>query len=172
MNKNLIQISTFLLLVNMLGARGIDVGEPAPQLSAINQNGDEIDLGSTFAEGITFVFFYPKADTPGCTAQACSLRDSFDELVSKGIKIFGISYDSSQSQKAFIEKYSLPFDLIADQDKTVSKAFDRGLYTRQAYLVQDGTVIWRDLKASTKSQAVDVKQALIELGIFDFDSMH
>jgi len=158
--------------MSFLNAKGIEVGSPAPEVTGINQNKEEIDLGAAFQEGITLVFFYPKADTPGCTAQACSLRESFHELVDKGVQIFGVSYDSPSDQSKFIEKYNLPFDLIADEDKTVSKVFERGgFFSREAYLIQDGEVIWRDLSASTKTQAADVKQAMTDLGLATFASL-
>jgi len=164
---------TLLITMNFLHAKGIEVGKPAPSsLEANNQDNEIVDLGAAFKEGITLVFFYPKADTPGCTAQACSLRDSFHELMDKKVQVFGVSYDSPEAQAKFKEKYALPFDLIADKDKSVSKAFDRGgFFSREAYLIQDGTVIWRDLKASTKTQAADVKEAMTELGLATFDSL-
>jgi len=158
-------------LFNFACATTLDVGADAPKLSAKIQTGETVDLGQIFSEGITLVYFYPKADTPGCTAQACSLRDSFEELTAKGIRIFGVSYDSESDQSKFIQKYELPFDLIADQDKKVSEAFGRGFFTRQAYLIKDGKIIWLDTSASTKTQAADVKQALMDLGLMQFDSM-
>lgn len=150
---------------NLSQAKGLDIGSPAPQVSGINQDRATVDLGKIFKEGLTLIYFYPKADTPGCTAQSCSLRDDYDSLVEEGITVIGVSYDSPEKQKKFQEKYSLPFDLIADEDKVVSKAFGRsGIFSRQAYLIQDGKVVWRDLKASTRGQAADVMEALKSLG--------
>jgi peroxiredoxin Q/BCP len=170
--KTIIIAAALISSMNFLHAKGIEIGQPAPQLKATIQTGDEVDLGAAFSEGITLIFFYPKADTPGCTAQACSLRDSFQELVEAGINVYGVSYDSPEKQSAFKDKYNLPFDLIADEDKQVSKSFDRkGWFSRQAYMVQDGKIIWRDLSASTQSQAADVKAALMDLGLADFPSM-
>lgn len=169
-----VKIILILFMFNFFNfgcADELAVGADAPTINATLQNGDTVDLGAVFADGITLVFFYPKADTPGCTAQACSLRDSFEELTAKGVKVFGVSYDSAEAQQDFIEKHQLPFDLIADEDKSVSNAFGRGWFSRQAYLIQDGKIIWRDTKASTNSQAADVKQALMDLGILQFDSM-
>ena len=158
-------------LFNTACAEALEVGADAPSLSARIQTGETVDLGEVFAEGITMVFFYPKADTPGCTAQACSMRDSFEELTASGIKVYGVSYDNAADQTHFIEKYSLPFDLIVDEDKHVSEAFGRSPWARQAYLIKDGKIIWVDTKASTKTQAADVKKALMDLGIMNFDSM-
>jgi thioredoxin-dependent peroxiredoxin len=170
--KKLIAITTIMLInLPFLNANSLEVGSPAPQVSGINHLGETVDLGATFAEGITLVFFYPKADTPGCTAQACSLRDSFEELAAADIKMFGVSSDSVKSQAKFASKYELPYTLIADEDNTVAKAFGRGMWSRQAFLIKDGVVIWRDLKASTGSQAADVKKALSELGLKTFVSI-
>ena len=169
--KTIVTSLLMLNLFNLANANELNVGADAPNIKATLQSGEVVDLGVVFSEGITLVFFYPKADTPGCTAQACSLRDSFEELTAKGVKVFGVSYDSVESQTRFIKKYDLPYDLIADEDKTVSKAFGRGMFSRQAYLIQDGKVIWRDTKASTQSQAADVKQALTDLGLATFDSL-
>ena len=158
----LIIMNTFILSQG----KGLEVGSSAPQLTAINQDNQTIDLGAVFKEGLTLIYFYPKADTPGCTAQACSLRDDYDSLVDQGITVLGVSYDSPEDQKKFQQKYSLPFDLIADQDKAVSNAFDRkGFFSRQAYLIKDGTIVWRDLKASTRGQATDVEKAIESLGL-------
>lgn len=165
--------TTLLVTIAMLTslfshANPLEVGQDAPAVSGINQDSQTVDLGAVFSSGLTLVFFYPMADTPGCTDQACSLRDSFQELVDKEIRVFGVSTDKPEKQKAFKEGNLLPFDLIADTDKVVSKAFGRGRWDRQAYLIQDGKVIWRDLKASTKTQAADFKTALEELGIAKF----
>ncbi len=172
MKTNITLVSLIMLnLFNFACAGALKTGSNAPALTAKIQTGESVDLGEVFGEGVTLIFFYPKADTPGCTAQACSLRDSFEELTAKGVKVYGVSYDSEEEQTQFIEKYNLPFDLIVDKNKAVSKAFGRGLYSRQAYLIQDGTIIWLDTSASTKTQAADVKQALMDLGVMEFDSM-
>jgi len=171
--KKLTTITSIMILslLNFLHAKEIEVGADAPKFTAKIQTGETIDFGSIFSTGYTLVYFYPKADTPGCTAQACSLRDSWEELSAKGIRIYGVSYDSEKDQTSFIEKYNLPFDLIADEDKKVSNAFGRGLFMRQAFLIKDGKVIWRDLNASTKTQAADVKKALSDLGLMQFYSI-
>lgn len=100
-------------------------GDGAPQFATKNQNGDEIKL-SDFRGKRIVLYFYPKDDTPGCTKEACSLRDSFNVFEEKGIKILGVSTDSEKSHQKFISKYSLPFDLLADTDKTLVNAY--GVY--------------------------------------------
>ena len=88
-----------------------------------DEHGREVRLADFYHDGFTLVYFYPKADTPGCTAQACNLRDGFAELTAKGVKIVGVSADSPESQLKFKEKYKLPFSLLADEERTVIRAF-------------------------------------------------
>jgi peroxiredoxin Q/BCP len=100
-------------------------GDKAPQFTAKNQHGEEISL-SDFAGKKVVLYFYPKDDTPGCTKEACSLRDSFDVFGEKGIAVLGVSNDDEKSHQKFISKYSLPFDLLADTDKSLVNAY--GVY--------------------------------------------
>ncbi len=156
----------FLSFLGPVYSEPIEIGAKAPEISAIDQDGNRVNFADVYKKGITLVYFYPKADTPGCTAEACSLRDSFAELSQKGVQVLGVSTDKPEAQKKFKEKYHLPFTLIADSDRTVVKAF--GVPTgavvpvaaRQSFLIKDGKVIWRDLKASTKEQARDVLKVL------------
>lgn len=135
-------------------------GAALPSVSQKNQDDGIVKLSEAGASGYLLVYFYPKADTPGCTKQACSLRDDYAKLADKGVRIYGVSKDSVKAQKAFKEKYKLPFDLLADEDGAVVKAFGvpgtLGFAKRQAFLFKDGTLVWRDLSASTGQQAADV----------------
>jgi thioredoxin-dependent peroxiredoxin len=147
-------------------ANPLEVGAKAPEILAVDQDGSQVNFADLYKKGITLVYFYPKADTPGCTAQACSLRDTYTELAQKGVQVIGVSTDTPEDQKKFKEKYHLPFTLIADHDLKVVKAFGvptlplKPLAARQAFLIKDGVVVWRDLKASTKQQAQDVLKVL------------
>ena len=98
----------------------LQVGDKAPEVLGRNQDGNEIRL-SDFAGKILVLYFYPKDNTPGCTAQACSLRDEYSELRGKGYEVLGVSADSTASHRKFIQKYDLPFNLISDGDKTLSE---------------------------------------------------
>jgi peroxiredoxin Q/BCP len=100
-------------------------GDAAPDFTAKNQNGENVKL-SDFRGNRVVLYFYPKDDTPGCTKQACSLRDSFETFEEKGIKIFGVSIDDEKSHQKFISKYALPFDLLADTEKEIVNAY--GVY--------------------------------------------
>ncbi len=93
-------------------------GQKAPDFEGIDQDNKEIKLRD-FAGKKVILYFYPKDNTPGCTAEACNLRDNYTELLKKGFKIIGISPDSEKSHKNFAGKYSLPFPLIADPDKKI-----------------------------------------------------
>jgi peroxiredoxin Q/BCP len=104
------------------------------------------------------VYFYPKADTPGCTAQGCSIRDGYESLTSKGVAVIGVSHDDVAAQKAFKEKYHLPFTLVADTDDKVIGSFGvetypGGMAHRNAYLIKGGKIIYTDYKGTTKTQA-------------------
>ncbi len=100
-------------------------GDTAPDFFAKDQNGESVKL-SDFRRKRVVLYFYPKDDTPGCTKQACSLRDSFDVFEEKGIKVFGVSIDDEESHRQFISKYALPFDLLADTEKEIVNAY--GVY--------------------------------------------
>ena len=168
------ELKTFIVnsigLLSFLGfsAFALEIGESAPTLTAPDQDGKPVSFEQIYKKGVTLVYFYPKADTPGCTAEACSLRDSYDDLRSKGLQIIGVSEDKAEDQKKFQEKYKLPFLLVADSDGTVANAFGvpvstGGFAKRQSFLIKDGKIAWRDLNASTKDQAADVKRALENL---------
>ena len=160
-------ITMGLLAFFGITASGLEVGDSAPTLTANDQDGKPLSLEATYKKGVTLVYFYPKADTPGCTAEACSLRDSYTDLRAKGLQVIGVSEDKADDQKKFQEKYKLPFSLIADSDGAVAKAFGvptaGGYAKRQSFLVKDGKIVWRDLNASTKNQATDVRAALENL---------
>lgn len=96
----------------------LKIGDQAPNFEGINQDGKVISL-LQFANKKLVLYFYPKDNTPGCTAEACSLRDNYHELIKQGYEIIGVSPDNEASHKKFIEKQDLPFDLIADKNKEI-----------------------------------------------------
>ncbi len=112
----------------------IEVGKAAPDFESKDQDGNTIKL-SDFKGKKVVLYFYPKDNTPGCTAQACNLRDNYEALQKAGYVILGISSDSEKSHKKFIEKQELPFSLIADEDKTVHEAYgtwvEKSMYGRK-----------------------------------------
>ena len=101
---------------------GLQVGDPAPAFSAKDQDGNEVKLSDFKGEKV-ILYFYPKDDTPGCTAQSCNLRDNYDVLLKRGYKVLGVSVDDEKSHRKFIKKYNLPFPLLADTDQKLVNAY-------------------------------------------------
>jgi len=157
----------YLLFMNFLDWLGLTtsrkplaVGDAAPDVLTHDEQGNQVRLADLYGDGFTLIYFYPKADTPGCTAQACSLRDDFAALQARGVQVIGVSADGPEAQLRFKEKYHLPFMLLADRERAVAQAFGvpliLGMTHRQSFLIKEGRVVWRDLRASTKEQARDL----------------
>ncbi len=144
----------------------LQVGDKAPEILGINQDGTEIKL-SDFTGKKVVLYFYPKDSTPGCTAQACSLRDGYDDLRKAGYEVIGVSADSVSSHQKFIAKQNLPFQLIADTDKKLSEQFgtwgEKSMYGRQymgmfrtTFIISENGIIERIIspkEVNTKSHA-------------------
>jgi thioredoxin-dependent peroxiredoxin len=109
-------------------------GDKAPDFTAKNQDGETVKLKDLKGERVV-IYFYPKDDTPGCTKEACSFRDADDVYRKKGIKVLGVSTDDEKSHQKFISKYELPFDLLADTDKSIVEKFgvwgEKSMYGRK-----------------------------------------
>jgi thioredoxin-dependent peroxiredoxin len=101
---------------------GLKVGEKAPGFNGKDQDGNNVSL-TQFKGKKVILYFYPKDNTPGCTAEACNLRDNYDLLMKKGFEIIGVSADDEKSHKNFIAKNVLPFALLADKEKIIIKAY-------------------------------------------------
>ena len=100
----------------------ISVGDKAPNFTANNQNSESVSL-SDFAGKKVVLYFYPKDNTPGCNAEACSFKDNYQFLTSKGFEVVGVSTDDEKSHKKFETKFELPFTLIADNDKAIVEKY-------------------------------------------------
>ena len=167
----LMPVRATVLMLTMLSIfsprlTALEVGDPAPRITANDQSDQPVAFAAVYAKGLTLVYFYPKADTPGCTAQACSLRDSFASLSGGNLHILGVSRDTPQAQKKFQEKFSLPFPLIADADGKVAEAFGVGgimgmpVSKRQSFLIKDGKIAWISRSAKTGEHAAEVQAAI------------
>lgn len=112
----------------------LQVGDVAPDFETRDQNGNPVRL-SDFRGKKVVLYFYPKDDTPGCTAEACSLRDNYEHLQQVGYEVLGVSVDDEKSHQKFIKKYNLPFSLLADTDHTIVEAYgvwqEKSMYGRK-----------------------------------------
>jgi thioredoxin-dependent peroxiredoxin len=112
----------------------LEIGQKAPDFTGKDQNGNTIRLSDYRGKKVV-LYFYPKDNTPGCTAQACDLRDNYQLLQSRGYQVLGISSDSQASHQKFISKYDLPFPLIADEDKSIHEQWgtwvEKSMYGRK-----------------------------------------
>lgn len=145
----------------------LQVGEKAPSFEAKDQDGNIVKL-SDFQGKKVVLYFYPKDDTPGCTAQACSLRDNYDALLAKGYAVLGVSADDEKSHKKFANKYSLPFPLLADPEHNIIEAYhvwaEKSMYgktymgiVRTTFIIDENGVIQEIIsKIDTKNHAEQV----------------
>lgn len=128
----------------LFGSERLQVGDPAPEFNLPGDDGKMHRL-SDYRGQTVVVYFYPKDDTPGCTQEACSFRDSFSEFEKLGVVVLGISYDDRESHIAFKEKHNLPFTLLSDTDKAASKAYGtKGLFmaARKTFIVNgEGKIV-------------------------------
>lgn len=111
-------------------------GDPAPELHGVDQDGKPVSLADYKGKKLV-LYFYPKDDTPGCTAEACNLRDNYESLKKAGYEILGVSVDGEKSHQKFIGKYQLPFRLLADVEKKTVEAYgvwvEKSLYGKKYY---------------------------------------
>ncbi len=149
----------------------LNVGDQAPDFKGVDQDGNDLTLNSFNGKNL-IIYFYPKDDTPGCTAEACDLRDNYDMWLAKGYAVVGISPDSTDSHKKFITKYSLPFPLIADPEKEIIKSYGawglKKMYGREyegllrmTFVVNDKGVITQIFeKVKTKEHTQQILKTL------------
>lgn len=100
----------------------LTIGDKAPAFSAYNQDGKTVSLADYSGKKLV-LYFYPKDNTPGCTTESCNLRDNYNTLLKQGFEVLGVSIDDEKSHRKFIDKYDLPFDLLADTSKEVVNAY-------------------------------------------------
>jgi peroxiredoxin Q/BCP len=145
----------------------LTIGSQIPDLNGVNQLGEQVSLRTQLGTK-TAIYFYPKDDTPGCTAQACSIRDGEQVLANEGITVIGISADSIAAHQKFSAKYSLPFTLISDPDRTIIEAFGvwgpkkfmgktyDGIHRTSFLFDVNGTLIKVIEKPNTKNHAEEI----------------
>ena len=146
-------------------AGNVTEGMKAPSFEAQNQDGAVVRLSDFQGKSLVVLYFYPKDDTPGCTAQACSLRDGFAAIQATGAVILGVSAYTSQSHKAFAEKFHLPFSILADPDHRIIDAYGVkmpiiGIAQRVTFLIDRQGVI---RKVITDTRTKDHDQQVLAL---------
>jgi len=148
----------------------LQIGQEAPSWSGVNQHGESIS-SEGFKGKKVILFFYPKASTPGCTAEACNFRDHYGELAEKGFEVVGVSADSVKRQLNFATKQELNYNLIADEEKSIIEAFEAwgpkkfmgrefdGIY-RHTYVIDENGVIEQVLEKVKTKEATEQILAL------------
>jgi peroxiredoxin Q/BCP len=149
----------------------LKAGLAAPDFSAKDQDGKDVSL-SQYSGKTVVLYFYPKDDTPGCTAEACDFRDNYQGLIAKGIAVLGVSADDEKSHLKFATKHSLPFPLIADADKKIVEAYgvwvEKNMYgkkymgiARKTFIINGDGIIEHVLdKVDTKNATAQVLELL------------
>jgi len=148
-----------MVMLGLAPAAELKEGMKAPAIEAHDQNGALVRLADFQGKASVVLYFYPKDDTPGCTAQACSLRDGFRAIQGAGAVILGVSADSSQSHRAFADKFHLPFSLLADPEKRIIRAYGvkmplLGFAKRVTFLIDRQGVVRRIIR-ETRTQDHD-----------------
>lgn len=145
----------------------LEIGQKAPDFEVNDQDGNPVKL-SDFKGQKVILYFYPKDNTPGCTAQSCNLRDNYTDLQKDGYVVLGVSTDSEKSHQKFIEKQSLPFSLLADVDKKIHEAYgtwvEKSMYgrkymgtARNTFIIDENGVISNIIeKVKTKDHTAQI----------------
>ena len=146
-------------------------GQKAPDFRANDQNGKSVSLSDLAGKNI-ILYFYPKDDTPGCTAEACSFRDNYESLLAAGFEVLGVSTDDEKSHLKFIGKHNLPFSLIADTEKKIVETYgvwvEKNMYgkkymgvARKTFVIDKNGLILKIIeKVDTKNSSAQVLEAL------------
>ena len=140
------------------------VGTLAPDVSGVNQDGKPWSLAAARGHGAVLLFFYPKDDTPGCTREACGFRDDMSSLSALGVTVVGVSFDSPESHREFIEKHNLNFDLVADTEGKIADAFgvraaNGRVARRVSFLIDRGGMVRHVTDSSNPAQHLEEMKA-------------
>ena len=151
----------------------LNAGDIAPDFTGTDENGEDVKLSDLRGNKVV-LYFYPKDDTPGCTKEACSLRDNFSALTNENIKVLGVSTDNEKSHQKFIAKYDLPFTLLADTDHAIADLYGsygekkfmgktyNGVLRKTFLIAEDGTIKKVFDKVKVAEHAAEVLQGFAE----------
>jgi peroxiredoxin Q/BCP len=167
-------MKSFILLVmavvvaqsSAVAAEMPKVGDRAPDFSVAASDGKTVHLKDYVGKGNIILYFYPKDDTPGCTKEACGIRDTFEEFKGLDATVFGVSFDSVESHKAFIAKYKLPFVLLADTDKKIATTYgvaneSSPVASRVTFVINKaGKIAFVDPKVNPATHAAELRTVL------------
>ncbi len=168
MKLKLLLTSLFLSATSIFAAMP-KAGDPAPLFTGTDQDGKEFKLADHVGKKIVLLYFYPKDFTGGCTKEACGLRDRMGDLQTNNVEVVGVSYDSADSHKKFIEKYDLNFTLLADTDGKITSAYDvkmpmMNMSKRVSFLIGlDGKIVHVTDAMNPQSHFDEMKDAIASL---------
>jgi peroxiredoxin Q/BCP len=165
----LMSVSSLILGLMSCGAEPLKVGDAAPSFTATASDGNTVKSADLYGKKPVVLYFYPKDDTPGCTKQACAIRDDYADWQRLDAAVFGVNFDSVDSHRQFAEKHRLPFLLLADTDKQIAKAF--GVATdhspvppRATFVVGlDGKIAYVNPKVNPVTHSAEIRAVLAKL---------
>src|SRR6266850_6687724 len=164
-----IALSSVALATTGFSAETPKVGDKAPLIKAQDQDGKTFDLADVIGKKVVLLYFYPKDDTPGCTKQACGLRDRMGDLKKENVQVVGVSFDSADSHKKFIAKHNLNFPLLVDTDGKIADAYGvrnqgRNMAKRASFLIGlDGKIVHVTDTPSADTHLAEMKDAIEKL---------
>jgi len=166
----LLLVGGMLTQTSAFAAEMPKAGDKAPDFSAAASDGTTLHLKDYIGKSNIVLYFYPKDDTPGCTKEACGIRDTFDEFKGLNATVFGVSFDSVESHRNFIAKYKLPFVLLADTDKAVAKLYgvaddNSKVASRVTFVINKaGKIAFVNPKVNPTTHAAELRAVLTKLG--------
>lgn len=169
----ILTLAATLFLCNAGFAQGnalkLKVGDAAPQVTGLNQDGKEWKLAAATGKKAVLLYFYPKDETPGCTKEACGLRDRMGDLQKSDVEVVGVSFDNAESHKSFIAKNNLNFSLLADTEGKIADAYgvrmpDKARARRVSFLIgKDGKILHITDSPQAEVHLAEMKEAVAKL---------
>jgi len=170
LNWTILLISSLAMTFSAFAAETPKVGDKAPLVEGQDQNGKTFKLADVVGKQVVLLYFYPKDDTPGCTKQACGLRDRMADLKKDNVQVVGVSFDNADSHKKFIAKHNLNFPLLADTDGKIADAYGvrrqegKNMARRASFLIgKDGRIVHVTDTPSADTHLTEMKEAVEKL---------